>query len=197
VQHLVKEMHVFDQKFTGAVTPINLSAALIANDTSQLLVTKYQTTLQAYGTDLSKRITNGLFAASIGEQSYDQVVGAISNFFSAEEWKLHRIVRTELHHIYNVGKINGMKEIAEDIPDMKKTLMHPLDARTGDDSAYAATLGLVADIGDAFEYTWKGKLRVFNAPPDRPNDRAILVPYREAWGTARGAAFIPGKFPAA
>jgi len=198
ITHLVEEINTFDGMFTGAVTPINLNAARVAQDTSKHLVTKYKTNLEAYGQDLSRHISNGLFAATIGEATTDQIVGRISKFFVDEEWKLHRIVRTELHNIYNVGKINGMQALSEDtMPDLKKSLMHPLDARTGKDSEFAATLGLVAEIDEAFTYTWKGKQRVFMAPPDRPNDRAILIPYTEAWGATRGPAFVPGKFPAA
>lgn len=190
IDHLISEIKKFNEKFTGAVTPINLNAALVAHDTSKLLVTKYQTNLDAYGNDLVTQITNGLFSASIGETSYGEVVQRIGNFFNAEEWKLHRIVRTELHNIYNIGKINAMGELASDeIPDLMKALMHKMDARTGQDSIYAArNLGPVP-IDQPFIYVWNGKRREFMAPPDRPNDRAILVPYRQEWGSARGPAF--------
>jgi hypothetical protein len=198
VNNLLVEMKEFDGKFTGAVTPINLNAALVAHDTSQFLVTKYQTNLDKYGRDLMSQISNGLFAASIGEISYDQVVGRIGSFFSAEEWKLHRIVRTELHNIYNVGKLNGMKEIVDDtIPDLKKTLIHPMDQRTGADSKYAATLGLVAKVNEPFEYAWDGELRTYMHPPDRPNDRSVMVPYREQWGYIGDEAELQGQFPPA
>lgn len=193
---LVDQIETFDNHFTGAVTPINLNAAALAHDTSQLLVTKYDTNLDAYGNDLMTQITNGLFTASIGETSYEEVVGRISKFFTAEEWKLRRIVRTELHNIFNLGKIKGMQRLSEsDIPDLKKTLMHPMDGRTGKDSMYAAQLGLVAAIDEPFQYDWAGRTRTFMAPPDRPNDRAILVPYREEWGPVDDDAFIPGRFP--
>lgn len=197
LDNLMTEIKTFDGQFLGAVTPINLNTALLAQDTSKHLVTKYDTNLKAYGTQLSTQISNGLFAAAIGQANYSEVVGRIGQFFTAEQWKLHRIVRTELHNIYNVGKIEGMRELVDDVPDLKKTLMHPQDARTGDDSTYAATLGLVAEINQPFSYEWKKKTRVFMAPPDRPNDRAIMVPYREAWGADRGDAFIKGRFPAA
>lgn len=198
VEDLVQELNVFDEKFSGAVTPINLNAALVAKDTASFLVTKYETNLDAYGNDLLTQISNGLFAASIGETNTDEVVGRIGRFFTAEEWKLRRIVRTELHNVYNVGKINGMKALSQDtIPDIQKTLMHPMDGRTGKDSMYAATLGLVANVDEPFEYTWKGITRIFMAPPDRPNDRSILVPYRAEWGSTRDSAFIPGTFPEA
>lgn len=198
VNNLTKELKVFDEKFTGAVTPINLNSALLAKDTADFLVTKYNTNLEAYGKNLVAKISEGLFSATIGETSYDQVVGRIGRFFNGEEWRLHRIVRTELHGIYNRGKIDAMSELVDgDLPDLKKTLMHPMDARTGKDSLYAARLALVANVDEPFEYVWNGELRTFMAPPDRPNDRAILVPYREEWGSMRGPAFIPGRFPQA
>lgn len=196
IEDLVEEIKTFDGEFLGAVTPINLNAALVATDTKNFLTTKYKTNLDAYGKGLQAQISNGLFAASLGEINSEEMVGRISQFFTAEEWKLRRIVRTELHNIYNVGKIRGMQELSGedgDIPDLQKTLMHPMDQRTGKDSIYAAQLGLVADIDEPFEYVWKGQTRIFMAPPDRPNDRAILVPYREAWGAARGPGFIPTR----
>lgn len=198
IKDLLSELFKFDKKFTGAVTPIDLNAALLARDTANFLVTKYQTNLDAYGTGLYQQISNGLFAATVGEISYDQVVGRVSRFFTAEEWKLHRIVRTELHNIYNMGKLRGMSELVdEDIPDLMKTLMHPMDQRTGADSKYAASLALAVPINEPFSYVWRGQLREFMAPPDRPNDRAILVPYRKEWGATRGPAFVPGSFVAA
>jgi hypothetical protein len=194
VGHLVDELQTFDGEFLGAVTPINLDAAVLAHDTTKFLVTKYKTNLDDYGQDLLTQIGDGLFSAAIGEMSHEQVVARIGNFFTAEEWKLRRIVRTELHNVYNMGKINAMQSLVQgDVPDLMKTLMHPLDQRTGEDSKYAAKLGLIAEIDEPFVYEWKGQLREFMAPPDRPNDRAILVPYRTAWGSARGPAFLPDR----
>lgn len=197
VDHLIKELNVFDEKFTGAVTPINLNAALIAEDTAKLLVTRYKTNLNAYGSNLLAQISNGLFSATIGETSYDEVVGRISNFFNAEEWKLRRIVRTELHGVYNRAKIEGLQELDDEGEEFLKTLMHPMDARTGDDSKFAATQALVARINEPFHYVWNGKHRVFMTPPDRPNDRSIMIPYRKEWGRVKGKAFVPGNFPEA
>ncbi len=197
IDHLIKEINLFDKKFTGAITPINLNAALLAHDTSQFLITRYNKNLNKYGADLLAQVSNGLFSATLGESSYDEVVGKISNFFNGKEWELRRIVRTELHGIYNRGKINAMQELTDDIPDLKKTLMHPMDGRTGDDSIYAAQKHLVADMDKPFEYTWAGKRRVFFVPPDRPNDRSVMVPYRKEWGSTNSAAFLPGQFPEA
>ena len=194
IDHLIKEINFFDKKFVGAVTPINLNAALLANDTANLLVTRYKTNLDAYGANILAQVTNGLFSATLGETSYDEVVGRVANFFNGEEWKLRRIVRTELHGLYNRGKIAGMQELKDDITDLKKTLIHPMDARTGDDSKYAASKHLVADMDKPFRYKWNDEWREFQVPPDRPNDRSVMVPYREEWGEADGSALLPGKF---
>jgi hypothetical protein len=198
IENLLTEIKAFDSEFLGAVTPINLNAAILAKDSANFLVTRYGTNLDKYGNDLYTQISNGLFAATIGESSYSQVIGSIGQFFSAEEWKLHRVVRTELHNIYNYGKLQGMRDLQDDeLPDLMKTLMHPMDQRTGLDSKYAASLALAVPVDAPFEYEWNGVLRQFLAPPDRPNDRAILVPYRKEWGATRGPAFITAKFPEA
>lgn len=197
VRGLTDQIKVFDEKFSGAVTPINLNAELIAHDTSNLLATKYNTNLDQYGNGLFQQISNGLFSAVTGETTMDEVIGRISGFFNGEEWKLHRIVRTELHNVVNIGKQNGMEELMDDIPDLMKTLMHPMDIRTGADSKKAANEKLVANVDEPFQYIWDGKIRTFMAPPDRPNDRSIMVPYRKEWGKTRHAAFIPGTFPEA
>ncbi len=194
VDGLLTQMKEFDEKFTGAVTPINLNAALVASDTANLLVSKYKTNLDAYGANLYKEISNGLFTAAIGETTQDEVVGRLASHFSGEEWRLERIVRTELHNVVNLGKLRGMEEMSEDVPDLLKTLMHPMDARTGKDSMYAAKLKLVAKIEEEFEYTWMKQTRKFMTPPDRPNDRSIIVPYRKEWGNMREPGFITGKF---
>lgn len=194
VDHSLQELRVFDEKFTGAVTPINLNAALLAHDTANLLVTKYRTNLDAYGSDLLRQITNGLFNASLGSMNYAEVVGAVSQFFTADEWKLHRIIRTELHGLYNRGKLTGLTALDESgqVEDLLKTLIHPLDARTGEDSKYAAELRLVAALDEPFEYEWNKKLRSYMHPPDRPNDRSVMVPYRQDWGATRSPAwFLP------
>jgi hypothetical protein len=195
IDHLIKELQLFDRKFVGAVTPINLNVALLAEDTSQLLISRYRKNLDSYGTDLLAQVGKGLLSAAIGEATQDEVIERIGHFFNGKEWELRRLVRTELHGVYNRGKLNSMEELSDDIPDLLKTLMHPMDSRTGEDSIYAAQKHLVAKMDEDFHYTWNEIERVFMVPPDRPNDRSVMVPYRREWGKIQGPAFIPGSFP--
>jgi hypothetical protein len=191
VQDLISELNKFNKKFNGAVTPINLNALVIAQDASSLLINRMDSSLASYGQALRSQIGQGLTdAVLIGDVTTDEVAKRVGSFFAGEEWKLTRIVRTELHGVYNLGKLNGMEETQSVLTDLQKTLIHPMDARTGEDSKFAASLKLVVDIDEPFSYNWKGKERTFMVPPDRPNDRSILVPFRASWGEGR-AGFLP------
>lgn len=182
IDDLLKEIRRFDQRFTGAVTPININNVLIAEDVGNLLVSKYETSIDAYSSQVRSQISDALTNAAIEELPLSEVVGRLGRFLVGEEWKLTQIARTELHNVYNIGKLSSMEEVQGSyLPDLKKTLIHPMDARTGEDSKFAARKNLIVALDEPFEYTWKGKKRSFMTPPDRPNDRSILVPYRDGW----------------
>ena len=186
IKDLAREITKFEQKFTGSVQPLNLDAILLASEANNFLINKYDASIDAYGADLRSQISTQLFQALISRDTNQRTVSemktGIGKFFLGEEWKLNRIVRTEMHNIYNYTKMKGLGQVQETlIPDMKKSLMHPMDSRTGDDSKLLSARNPVVDINEPFVFKFKGKERVFQFPPDRPNDRAILIPFREVW----------------
>lgn len=182
VEHQLEEIRVFDREFTGAVAPINIDVQLVASDSNNFLLNRYESSLDAYGQDLINSLTTTLSTEALAQSSFSSVVHRLGRFFQGEEWKLFRIARTELHNVYNIAKMNGMLGVRDDVlPDLMKTLIHPMDSRTGEDSKILARKNPIIPIDEPFKYTFKGKTRIFMAPPDRPNDRAILVPYRQAW----------------
>ena len=182
ISDLEKELLKFQEEFEGAVVPINLDAVLIAMETKDRLINRYESSIKSYSAGLRQQIAIGLLDAVAQEKSSAQIVMDLGKFFTGEEWRLRRIARTELHHVYNMSKTRGMVEAKKTaIPDLKRALFHPMDSRTGKDSIEAASQHLIADLDKPFRYEWKGEERIFFAPPDRPNDRAIIVPYREQW----------------
>lgn len=196
VEDLVREIEKFSKKFEGSIQPLNINIAVIASESQTFLVNKYDASLDAYGEDLRAQITQNIMNAMIMRDSSQRTVSGlvadVGRFFVGEEWKLNRIVRTEMHNIYNYSKMNGMSAVQEStLPDLKKSLMHPIDKRTGADSKKLARENPVVDIDEPFRFKWKGQERVFMFPPDRPNDRAILVPFRESW-ERRASQFTPG-----
>lgn len=181
VKDLEGEVEKFSKHFEGTKQPINLDAVRIGLDTKNFLINRYESSLEAYSESLRSHLTQGLTESLIARRSYGEVVSELNRFFAGEEWKVHRIARTELHNVYNLAKQKGMEETKEILPDLKKALIHPIDDRTGEDSKLAARLNLVVDVNKPFKYTYKGKVREYMTPPDRPNDRSVLVPYREDW----------------
>lgn len=179
---LISEIKKFEKKFTGASIPINLDGAVIASNVNNLLMSRMESSLETYNVFLRSRISQGLSEAVIAQDNYTEIVRKINLTLMGEEWKAQQIVRTELHNVYSMAKIEGMRDLKDgSIPDLKKALYHPMDKRTGADSKKADSLNLIVDVDDYFEYTWKGEKRRFFQPPDRPNDRSILIPYRESW----------------
>lgn len=191
VEDLIAEYQRFESEFDSTPTGINVNAAAIASDASNLMISKYDASVDSYSADQKARIASILTQAVVEGVPYSKVVDQLSKYQLGEEWKIQRLARTELHNIYAQGKLTGMREMRDTtVPDLQKALMHPLDARTGDDSKYLAKLNPIMDIDEPFSYKWNGQKRTFMAPPDRPNDRAILIPYREEWGSDNGAAFL-------
>jgi hypothetical protein len=196
LEDLVREIARFETEFTkNAVAPINLNIAVAASDSANFLFNQYDTSIDAYTEAQRAQIAQGLTKAVIENVPYSEVVSRLSKYNIGEEWKVERLARTELHNIYNVGKLKGMEITQEEaLPDLMKALLHPLDTRTGEDSKLLAQLNPIVEIDKPFQYEWNGKTRTFMAPPDRPNDRAILIPYREAWGTKETPSwFLPKK----
>lgn len=184
VTEMLAEIRVFSRRFEGAVTPLDVSAIGIATEAQNLAVNRYKASLEQYTGGVRAQIARGLLDAVLAQDTVGQAIQRLTKFFAAEEWKLRRLARTELHGIYNLGRLTGMRDVKRDfIPNLKKTLIHPMDDRTGEDSKVAAQKELIVDIDKPFRYTFKGNVREFMTPPDRPNDRAIVVPYRDEWDT--------------
>lgn len=185
-EDLFKEVNTFREKFQGISTDIPLSAIITSLRPENLLINQFQSSIQNYNQSLRAEIQRVLTQSVIQKKTAYQAIDEINLTMKNEEWKVARIVRTELHQIYNVSKMNGMVDIAKKtIPKLKKTLIHPMDTRTGKDSKILAKLSPIIDVGQPFKYSFRqGKkiiTREFMTPPDRPNDRAILIPYAPEW----------------
>jgi len=178
----VREMDSFDKYFGGGFGKLPYDAIIESTDPEQLLFNQYDSSVNMYSMGLRNAFQQTLTQSLIQQKTWSQAVWDMEQVFDMEEWKLARIVRTELHGIYNNSKMNGFMTIQEDyIPDLKKTLYNPMDSRTAEDSMYVESLHLVVPLDQPFRYKWKGREYVFMVPPARPNDRAILIPYRPSF----------------
>lgn len=87
-----------------------------------------------------------------------------------------RIVRTEYMAAHNVAAHKAMETVNESSPiEMVRILCATFDDRTAADSY--AVHGQIRRMNEAFE-SWFGK---YMTPPNRPNDREVVVPHHPAW----------------
>lgn len=194
IEDLIREIETFSEEFETPLIPLNVNALAIATDVQNLVSARYESSISAYASDQQARISSYLTDALIQEKGLGEVVSGLSQYQIGEEWKVLRLARTELHNVYGLGKLKGMQTTRDELlPDLMKALVHPMDNRTGLDSQYLARINPVVPLDQPFEYRWGGKLRRFMSPPDRPNDRGILVPYRREWGSSRGDSGIEMK----
>jgi hypothetical protein len=86
-----------------------------------------------------------------------------------------RIVRTEVMGAYARSSWEAIREVDDQLGDMVKILVATFDDRTGSDSY--AVHGQCRRPEEAFQ-SWYG---YYQHPPNRPNDREIVVPHRISW----------------
>lgn len=94
---------------------------------------------------------------------------------AAPAYWAQRIVRTEVMGALNRGQWEATREANKQLEDMTKILSATFDDRTGADSY--AVHGQIRRPDEAFEW-WDG---LYQHPPNRPNDREIVVPHRIRW----------------
>lgn len=160
----------------------SLNRTLISIDRNNYLINRMDSSIDEYAHQTRGAVVRALQQAILQNVSGHKVTVNLQKFMDIKKWRVQRIARTELHNIYNASKILAYTQVKEDVlPDLQKALYHPMDSRTGEDSKALKKIHPVVDIDKPFVFKWDGKKRVFMNPPDRPNDRAVLIPYRENW----------------
>ena len=105
----------------------------------------------------------------------DELVSASPFLQGQPKFWAERMVRTESMGAYNRAGWEGIREADDELGDMVKILSATFDERTGWDSYQVH--GQIRRPDEAFE--WADGL--YQSPPNRPNDREIVVPHRISW----------------
>ena len=182
IEDMAREVNLFEKEFNGITSSVPVDLILETTNRSNFLFNQYKVSMNAYTRQTRDNIQRSLSESLIAKDPFFKVVNRVASNMLVDEWKVLRIVRTELHQVYNISKMNSLSNIKKQvISDLKKTMYHPMDFRTGEDSKAMESADLIVDIEKPFKFTFKGKKYVFFAPPNRPNDRAILIPYRKSY----------------
>ena len=65
---------------------------------------------------------------------------------------------------------------------LMKRMFHPMDSRTAEDSKQWAQADPAIPMNEPFRLKLRnGKIQEGQAPPLRPNDRAVLMPFHKSW----------------
>jgi hypothetical protein len=145
--------------------------------------------LQRYGFEVTRRFERELSVAVVSKKPFDEVREALveqSPFLQGapRSWA-ERLTRTELHGAYNRGAHEAMKRAEEDVGPMLRILVATFDGRTGPDSVNVH--GEVRRMGEPFEYVaYDGEREHFMIPPNRPNDREVVVAHLARWPIPAG-----------
>lgn len=182
IEDMAREVNAFEKEFNGITSAVPVELIVATTERKNFLLNQFQASINAYTRQTRDNIQRALSESLIAKDPFNRVVDRVAANMIVDEWKVLRIVRTELHQVYNISKMSSLSNIKDQIlPDLKKTMFHPMDSRTGDDSKAMDSRELIVDIDKPFRFTFKGKKFVFFAPPNRPNDRAILIPYRKSY----------------
>lgn len=194
-RHLVSMVDRMETKF-GRMTPVIQAAQAgvvrgVYPGVARTLLDKYKTSAKLYGPQALTEIRGSLAHAIIQGEPVDDAVGRViesGGIFDRQRWRAERIVRTEMAYTYGVTNQRAMEELKPAVPRMMKRLVATHDNRTGEDSEELD--GQTVDIDKPFIWVVKdsrgaptGKIVPYMQPPNRPNDREVVIPWITTWGS--------------
>jgi hypothetical protein len=173
---------VFEQAVSGAQTSVLMRLASsgepVANAEAEPHPAK-QGILDRYGLSTIRDFEQILQTGVIAKKSFADMRSEITEVSpwlqSKPGFWAERIVRTELMGSYNRANWEATREADEQLEDVVKILAATFDDRTAADSF--AVHGQIRYPDEAFE-SWFG---LYQHPPNRPNDREIVVTHRLSW----------------
>lgn len=180
-----------DEHYLGAVRPLAWDTAdWLEGYTRPLLRSRlrvYEQSFARYGAEAVAAIENEIAKAQLLGKPWTEarkaVMAIVREQVEGKQWMVDRIVRTETAAVYSSTTMAALFEEDDDDDDpMLKKLVAIFDKRTALDSKLLH--GQTRRVQELFTDVLRG--REFDAPPNRPNDREIVVGWRASWGSDAG-----------
>jgi hypothetical protein len=145
--------------------------------------------------ETAKKVQRELAISLASGQTSDEAITRVMDALGSDYYRAERIVRTELSWAYNATHADAIEDAQEELPDLMQrwtelvddTTGTPYDNRVGRDSI--AMHGQVTKPGGTFTMPLGASGvdarmlgQSWSYPPNRPNDRATLSPWRPHWG---------------
>jgi hypothetical protein len=180
-----------DKAHLGAVRPLRFDSLEWWERTDkrigQARLRQFSRSFQAYGASSVAAIEDAIGQRILVGESWDkarqQVWESTRDVVGDRRWMVDRIVRTETAAAYNGTTLAALYEEDTDDEPMLKKLVATFDSVTGMDSHFVH--GQTRKLTEQF---MDDHGRSYDAPPNRPHDREIVVGWRKSWGAEGGGA---------
>lgn len=206
--NIIRELERFGHIFEGTIQPVSIDAAAVIAQGDKLLWKRFESSSRRYAGSIGEGLIKEL-AISRAEsetifETTNRVQKHLPHLFQSDRWGAERLVRTEVMNSYSVFHVEGIKQIAEEDPEILARWDASFDWRR---CPMCASLdGQVRNVvnGEKFVADWfttrkKGVLRhrkVIDKPPGHPACRCVVTPWRLEWGMVARAQAAPPAAPA-
>lgn len=186
-----------EKTFTGAEIVLPLEEAAMFSGLLQKrtasLIRANATSWARYGAAVTGKIEKELALSLMTGETPTVAIDKVMSVAQNQWWQAERIVRTETAYAFNASHADAIEVAGTELPDMMQRWTEfiddatgrPLDDRVAEDSMVLH--GQVTMPGQMFimppDPRVSAKLwnKTYAQPPNRPNDRAILLPWRPGW----------------
>ena len=194
----IKGFKQLEKKFTGIATALPVEeasrfAGVLGKNTS--LIKKHSTHLMGKaGVKTIRKIEQELALSLMTGETIRAAIDRVQDIAGNQWYQAERIVRTEQAWAFNATHAAAIADATDELPDIMMRWTELVDDRTGkplDDRVAKDSIamhGQVAPPGGKFTMPNKTAVPValwgksWDHPPNRPNDRATLQPWRPHWG---------------
>jgi hypothetical protein len=179
-----------DEHYLGVARPLRWDALEWLEGYSRPLLRSrlrvYEKSFARYGAEavagIESSMAKSVLLGTPWTEARESVMALVREQVGGRQWMVDRIIRTEVATVYSSTTMAALLE--EDEPDdpMLKKLVAIWDKVTGLDSKILH--GQTRRVQDLFTDRVHG--REFDAPPNRPNDRELVIGWRASWGDDAG-----------
>lgn len=179
-------LSALDKHFNGSVTPLNFDSLKwwesTNRDIGRMRIEQYEKSWNRYGYTMSNKIREEIAKNVLIGESWQNVRPKIQEItkdvVKGEQYRVDTLIRTETSAVWNGTQLMAMQaEDSKEDPMLKKLVAH-FDAVTGRDSVRLH--GQTRPVKKPFYDSFNGI--TYQAPPNRPNDREIMVGWRSSYG---------------
>ncbi|MBI1234899.1 MAG: hypothetical protein GC208_10400 [Alphaproteobacteria bacterium] len=162
------------------VQPLRLDETALLLEENSLLVERHGRLANAAARRSVQNLKGFLAVETLKGSTTQEVIDRLTEkggLMEGQEYEARRLVNTEFYNTRNELQMRLLHRRREEGLDPKKRLLNPLDAHTAPDTLaiIAFKANLVRELDEPFWDPMNGKF--FQRPPNRPNDRAVLVAY--------------------